>query len=46
MPVAWWLFRLIRIFELPGNVSVELLELSLNGRTVAVTIRLPLPRLC
>jgi predicted permease len=38
IPVAWWLFRLIRIFELPGNVSVELLELSLNGRTVAVTI--------
>ena len=37
-PVAWWLFRLIQAFELPGNVSVEMLELSLNGTVVAVTI--------
>ena len=38
LPVAWWLFELIRVFQLPGNISVELLELSLDGRALAVTI--------
>lgn len=38
LPVAWWLFGLIRIFQLPGNISVELLELSLDARVLAVTI--------
>jgi hypothetical protein len=29
------LFRLVRAFRLPGNVSIELLELSLDARVVA-----------
>ena len=38
LPVAWWLFGLVRLFQLPGNISVELLELSLDTRALAVTI--------
>ncbi len=38
LPVAWWLFGLIRVFQLPGNISVELLELSLDTRALAVAI--------
>ena len=38
LPVAWWLFGLIRVFQLPGNISVELLELSLDTRVLAATI--------
>lgn len=38
IPVAWWLFRLVQAFQLPGNVSVEQLELSLDTRAIAVTI--------
>ena len=37
-PVAWLLFRLIHVFELPGNISIELLELTLDKNVVAVTI--------
>jgi predicted permease len=35
LPTAWWLFRLVRVFRLPGNVSIEVLELSLDARVVA-----------
>jgi len=38
LPAAWWLFRLIRTFQLPGNISVELLELSLDTRVLTVTM--------
>ena len=38
LPVAWWLFGLIRVFQLPGNISVELLELSLDAGVLAATI--------
>lgn len=38
LPVAWWLFGLIRVFQLPGNISVELLELSIDTRALSVTI--------
>ena len=37
-PVAGGLFRLIQRFELPGYVSIELLELTLDGTVVAVAI--------
>lgn len=38
LPVAWWLFGLIRVFQLPGNISVDLLELSLDVGVLAVTV--------
>ncbi|HJR60289.1 MAG TPA: ABC transporter permease [Vicinamibacterales bacterium] len=38
IPVAWWLFRLIQVFQLPGNVSIDLLELSLDWGLLTVTI--------
>ena len=38
LPVAWWLFNLIQVFQLPGNISIELLELSLDVRVVAACI--------
>lgn len=38
IPAAWWLFRLIQVFQLPGGVSIEPLELSLDGRVVTATI--------
>jgi predicted permease len=38
LPVAWWLFGLIRVFQLPGNISVDLLELSLDSRVLAATM--------
>jgi predicted permease len=38
LPIAWWLFGLIQVFQLPGNVSVELLELSLDMRVLAACI--------
>ncbi len=38
LPVAWWLFGLIQVFQLPGNISVELLELTLNMRVLAACI--------
>jgi predicted permease len=34
LPIAWWLFAGVRTFELPGGVAIELLELSLDARTV------------
>ena len=38
LPVALWLFGLIRVFQLPGNISVELLELSLDARVLGATM--------
>ncbi|HEU4693419.1 MAG TPA: FtsX-like permease family protein, partial [Vicinamibacterales bacterium] len=38
LPVAAWLFGLLQTFELPGDVSIELLELSLNRRVLGVCI--------
>jgi predicted permease len=38
IPIASWLFRLIQVFELPGNVPVESLELSLGPDVIAITI--------
>ena len=38
LPVAYWLFDLMRSFQLPGGVSIELLELSLDLRAVAVCV--------
>ena len=38
LPVAWWLFTLIQVFQLPGNISIEFLELSLDMRVVAACI--------
>jgi putative ABC transport system permease protein len=37
LPLAFWLFALVRTFQLPGNVSVELLALSLDARVVAAS---------
>jgi predicted permease len=34
VPVAWWLFFSARSFRLPGNVSIEPLQLSVNAATV------------
>lgn len=36
VPVAWWLFRAVRAFRLPGRVDIELLELAIDGRALAV----------
>ena len=36
LPVASWLFGLVQAFQLPGNVSIELLELSLDRRVLAI----------
>ena len=38
IPVSWWLFHLITVFQLPGNVSIERLELSLDARAITMTI--------
>ena len=38
LPVAWWLFRLIQVFQLPGRISIELLELSLDKTVLAACI--------
>jgi putative ABC transport system permease protein len=38
IPVASWLFGLIRTFQLPGDVSIEQLELSLDIRVIAITV--------
>src|SRR5688572_19787123 len=38
IPVSSWLFRLIKVFELPGYVSIERLELSLDARAITMTI--------
>lgn len=38
IPAAWWLFRLVQVFQLPGNVSIDSLELSLDGRAITVMI--------
>lgn len=35
IPVAAWLFDLIRSFQLPGGVAIDALELSLDGRVFA-----------
>jgi predicted permease len=34
--VAWWLFSAVTAFQLPGGIALELLELSLDGRALAV----------
>jgi len=36
VPVAWWLFRAVRAFRLPGRVDIELLELAIDGRALTV----------
>lgn len=36
VPVASWLMRLVQTFQLPGNVSVELLQLTVDRRVLAV----------
>jgi predicted permease len=38
LPVSLWLFRLIQVFQLPGGVSIELLELTLDANVITVTI--------
>src|SRR5688572_2947132 len=38
LPVARWLFGLIRVFQLPGDISVDLLELSLDAGVLAMTM--------
>jgi putative ABC transport system permease protein len=38
LPVAWWLFNLIQAFQLPGNIPIELLELSLDIRVIAACV--------
>jgi len=35
LPIAQWLFSGVRTFQLPGNVGIELLELSVDGRALA-----------
>ena len=36
LPVAAWLFDLVQTFQLPGDVSIELLELSLDRRVLGL----------
>lgn len=36
LPVASWLFGLVRAFQLPGNVSIALLELSLDRQVLTI----------
>jgi putative ABC transport system permease protein len=36
--VAWWLFSAVSTFQLPGGIALGLLDLSLDGRVLAVTI--------
>ncbi len=38
LPVAWWLFWGVRAFQLPGNVSIELIELTLDGRALMASV--------
>ena len=38
LPVASWLFGLIQVFQLPGNISIEFLELSLDSRVLGACI--------
>ena len=38
LPVASWLFGLIQVFQLPGNISIEFLDLSLDTRVLASCI--------
>jgi predicted permease len=37
LPVSSWLLAGLRTFELPGRVSMEQLEIAVDGRTLAVT---------
>ncbi|MEO8077981.1 MAG: ABC transporter permease [Acidobacteriota bacterium] len=37
VPIAWWLFAGIRMFQLPGGVEIEQLDLRLDARAVALT---------
>jgi MacB-like periplasmic core domain len=36
--VAWWLFSAVSAFQLPGGIALGLLDLSLDGRSVAVIL--------
>jgi putative ABC transport system permease protein len=36
VPVAWWLFGGIRVFQLPGGVDIERLDLTIGARAVAL----------
>ena len=38
LPISWWLFWGAREFQLPGNVTIALLELSLDGSTVLYSL--------
>jgi predicted permease len=38
LPTAWWLLGLVLAFDLPGDVSIELLELTLDRQVLAATI--------
>ncbi|MEX2660615.1 MAG: FtsX-like permease family protein, partial [Vicinamibacterales bacterium] len=35
LPVALWLFELVQAYQLPGGVTIELLDLSLDGAVLA-----------
>src|SRR5205085_3472162 len=36
--VAWWLFSAVSTFQLPGDISLDLLDLSLDRHAVAVVL--------
>jgi predicted permease len=36
VPVAWWTLAAVREFELPGRVSIDLLDLGVGGLAIAV----------
>ena len=38
LPISAWLFRLIQAFQLPGNVSIDSLELSFDTRALGASI--------
>jgi putative ABC transport system permease protein len=38
LPAAWWMFWGVRAFRLPGNVNIELLELTLDGRALTACV--------
>src|SRR5262249_37529728 len=38
LPIAWWFFWAARPFQLPGGITVELLELSLDGASLLYSV--------
>jgi predicted permease len=38
LPIAQWLFAGLRTFQLPGFVSIDLLDLTIDGRAFAIAV--------